>query len=174
MSIALVVLVVRPAAAQETGFVVGQYSVGAAAGAGGINGAKFAYGVRIEKAVAPLEDLGDAIFGVLLVADRYSYRLSSAGHSYRIAHFTISAVANYHLYVENKRWDPFVGLGLGHLDISEKALDFGQPIPIASSAGVFFVMRAGFRYYFTPGIAGYVDSGSGSASLNGGVTFTLK
>lgn len=173
VSLALVAQVVRPAAAQETGFLIGQYSLGAVAGAGGINGASLSYGVRFEKAVAPLEDLGDATFGVMLVADRYSYRLSSAGHSYRIAHTTISAVANYHLYVENKRWDPFVGLGLGHLDISEKALDFGAPIPIASSAGVFFVFRAGFRYYFTPRIAGYVDAGSGGGSLNGGVMFTL-
>jgi hypothetical protein len=85
-----------------------------------------------------------------------------------------SAVANYHLYVEDRRWDPFVGLGLGHKDLSQKALDFGQPIPVAASARVVFVVRAGFRYYFTPKIAGYVDAGSGSASLNGGATYTFK
>jgi hypothetical protein len=174
MSLALVAQGVRPAAAQETGFVVGQYSAGAAVGAGAIHGAPFSYGVRIEKALAPLEDLGDAIFGVMVVADRYSYLLSSAGHSYRIAYTTFSAVANYHLYVEDKRWDPFVGLGLGHQVVSERALDFGQPIPVAASAGVFFVVRAGFRYYFTPKLAGLVDAGSGSASINAGVTFKLK
>lgn len=173
-AITFVSLLARLAEAQETGFVVGHYYAGAVIGAGGIHGAALSYGIRIEKAVAPLEDLGDAVLGVQIVADRYSYHLSSGGHSYRITRTIFSAAATYHLFVEDKRWDPFVGLGLGHDEWNEKALDFGQPIPFTSSFGVFFVLRAGFRYYFTPGIAGFVDAGGGAASLNGGVSFKVR
>jgi outer membrane protein W len=75
--------------------------------------------------------------------------------------------ANYHFNVKsNPKVDPFVGLGLGNSSVST---DYTG----GYSSGVYFIGRAGIRYFYKPRLALYADVGAGAATLNAGVTFGL-
>jgi hypothetical protein len=48
------------------------------------------------------------------------------------------------------------------------------PIDCDYSSGVYFVGRAGVRYFFSPAMAFYADAGAGASTFNVGVTFKLS
>ena len=66
----------------------------------------------------------------------------------------------------NPKIDPFVGLGLGNSSVST---DFAGDY----SSGVYFIGRAGIRYFYKPRLALYADVGAGASTLNVGLTFGL-
>jgi hypothetical protein len=156
----------QPAAAQE-GFRLGYTDVGATIGLGGIGSAAIAFGVRVEHALRSMPNLGDGLLGIQAGADFYSW--SAPGE--RWSYIPIGATANYHFNLENKKLDPFLGLGLGYSIIS---CSYSGVVDLCSNSALYFIGRAGGRYFFNEKMSLYSDVGAGAAMLNVGLTLRLK
>ena len=167
------------AAADVPGFQLGTTDIGPVIGLGGLNyGASFSLGGRYEKAIKDLPDMGKGVLGIQVGASWYhSSQDYGAGCSSSVTGIPIGATANYHFHLDEKKWDPFVGLGLGYNYISAgSGCDIGGIHYGGSSSyssGIYFIGRAGVRYYTSPKLAWYADVGAGQGALNLGVMFTL-
>jgi len=171
---------------------VGYTDVGAVVGLGNLGGANVSFGGRFERIVKKLPGLGDGLLGIGVSADVYSYDVGVG--SFRF--IPVGATANYHFKLDPKRkLDLFVGAGLGYSflscpdfdDLEELLrLDFVSAVsPAVSrtaaagscgvvSGGVYFIGRAGGRYFLKPNLALYGDVGAGAATLNLGLTIKLR
>jgi hypothetical protein len=162
----------RPAAPQS--FSPGYVDVGPTIGLGGLGSASAAFGGRFEKAIKSLPDMGNGILGIQAGVDYYSWSSGNiGGYSWSYKYIPVGVTANYHFALEDKRFDPFVGLGLGYNVVTcswsgPSAGDCGY------SSGIYFIGKAGARYFFNPKIAAYADVGAGAATLNLGLMFKLQ
>jgi hypothetical protein len=147
---------------------LGYTDVGGVIGLGGISGASFAFGGRFERVFKKLPDLGDGLLGIGLSADVYSYNFGLG--SVRVIPF--GGTANYHFKLDPKnKLDAFLGAGLGFQTVS--CSGFGS-INCGIGSNLYFIGRAGGRYFMKPNLALYADAGAGSAAVNVGVTVKLK
>jgi outer membrane protein W len=112
--------------------------------------------------------MGNGILGLEASFDYYSW--STLSYSWK--YIPIGVTANYHFKVSEPKIDPFVGLGLGYRIIT---CDFaGLGGNACSNSAIYFIGRAGARYFFSPKMAAYGDVGAGAATLNVGVMFKLN
>jgi hypothetical protein len=148
-------------------FGVGQTDIGPVVGLGGIGAASFAIGGRFERGIRTLPSLNDGVLGIGVSADWYHYSESFIGTDYDFTYIPVAATANYHFNLENKKLDPFVGLGLGYLIVN-------TPYGGSYSSGIYAVGRLGMRYFMSPKMALYGDVGAGAAALNVGVMFKMS
>ena len=159
------------AAAQ--GFDSTTTDAGVVIGLGGISGASIAIGGRFEKAIKDLPDLGGGVLGIEAGLDWYHYNYTPSGIDYGgVTVIPVGVTANYHFKLENRKIDPFLGLGLGYEHISWDCGVFN--CSGAGSSGIYFVGRAGLRYYLTPKAALYFDAGAGAATIDVGVVVKLN
>jgi len=167
---ALVAVAGQSASAQAKasgGFGLGYTDIGPVIGLGGIGSASASFGGRFEHAIKALPDMGNGVLGIEAGFDYYSW--SNSFYSYK--YIPIGVTANYHFKLDEPKWDPFIGLGLGYQIIS---CDFsGIGGNLCSNSAIYFIGRAGARYFFTPSTAAYVDAGSGSGAFHVGVTFKM-
>ncbi len=159
------------AGAQSSGggspFSPGYMDLGPTIGLGGIGEAGIAFGGRFERAIKRLPDLGNGVLGIQVSADIWNYNNRYVGTDYDFRYMNLGVTANYHFDVKsNPKIDPFVGLGLGNSSVST---DFAGDY----SSGVYFIGRAGIRYFYKPRLALYADVGAGASTLNVGLTFGL-
>lgn len=158
---------VAQAAAGSAPFSPGYMDLGPTIGLGGIGEAGIAFGGRFERAIKRLPDLGNGVLGVQVSADIWNYNNRYVGTDYDFRYVNLGVTANYHFDVKsNPKIDPFVGLGLGNSSVST---DFAGDY----SSGVYFIGRAGIRYFYKPRLALYADVGAGASTLNVGLTFGL-
>ncbi len=169
MAVSAALLLTLSSSAHAQGYTVGHTDVGPVVGFGGIGSASLSIGGRFERAIKALPDMGNGVLGIEASVDwwRYTFYLNE-----NISYFAISATANYHFHIEDGKWDPFVGLGLGDFVVS--APDCGAFNCGGYSSGIYFVGRAGVRYFFSPAMAAYADGGTGASTINLGVMFTLS
>jgi hypothetical protein len=165
----------QPAAAQ--GFEVGYTDIGPTIGLGGLGSASMAIGGRFERGFKALPDLGNGILGIMVGADYYSFNYNYfGGNSSSITYIPIGATANYHFKLANSpKIDPFLGLGLGYEVVSAKC-EY-QGVNYCSgvySSALYFIGRAGGRYFVNNKLAVYADAGAGAATLSVGATFRLQ
>ena len=165
MLLVSVAVLARPAAAQ--GFGPGYMDVGPAVGFGSVGSASIAFGARAEKYVRPLPNLGNGTLGIQAGLTYYSW--SNAVFSYK--YIPIGVTANYHFKLTDPKLDPFLGLGLGYQIVSCSATGAGN---VCGGSAIYFIGRAGVRYFFQPKLALYADVGAGGAAVNVGVMFKLK
>jgi len=159
------------AAAQ--GFDSTTTDAGVVIGLGGLGDASFSFGGRFEKAIKDLPDLGGGVLGVEGSVDYYHYNYNFLGADYGgITVLPISVTGNYHFKLQNRKVDPFLGLGLGyeHVSWSCGVYDCSG----AGSSGIYFVGRAGLRYYLNDKAALYFDAGAGAATVDVGVVVKLN
>lgn len=163
-----VLLAVAPRVQAQVG--MGYTDVGGVVGLGNIGNAGVSFGGRFEKVFKKLPDLGDGLLGIGVSADVYSFDIGAANLRY----IPIGATANYHFKIDpKKKLDAFLGAGLGFQIIS-------CDIPGTNNfcggygSGLYFIGRAGGRYFLTPKMSVYADAGAGAATLNVGLTFKLK
>ena len=154
-------------------FSTGYTDIGAVVGLGGLNGASASFGGRFEHAIKPLPDLGNGMLGIQLAAEYYSWSSSFVGYSWSYKYIPIGVTANYHFKLDEPKIDPFVGLGLGY-NIVSCSLTGSINVGCGYDSGVYFIGRAGARYFFSPKMAVYGDVGAGGATLNLGVMFKLN
>jgi len=161
-------LAAYPVSAQE-GFNEKYMDIGPTIGLGGIGNASVAFGGRFERAIKSLPDLNDGILGIMVGAEYYSYSFFDATWSF----IPIGATANYHFKLENTKIDPFVGAGLG---FSIFRCSFSGPLDnfCSGSSELYFIGRAGARYFLNNKMALYADVGAGASTLNVGATFRLR
>jgi hypothetical protein len=144
-------------------FGMGYTDIGFVLGFGGINDASLSFGGRFEKAVKPLPDLADGTLAIGVSFDYWHYEWQG----YEFSHMPIGVTANYHVRIENGKWDPFFGLGLGYLIVD-------TPFPgDYEGSGLYFIARLGLRYFLKSRMALYGDVGTGASTLNLGLTFQL-
>lgn len=155
--------------AAQDGFKPGYMDIGPAVGLGGLGDASVSFGGRFEKAIKPLPDLGGGVLGIEVSVDWYSWSNSFFKYSY----IPVGATANYHFKMDNAKWDPFLGLGLGYsiVNCTYKGL---AGIDVCDNSAVYFIGRAGIRYFYSPKMAFYGDLGAGAATLNVGLMFKMK
>jgi hypothetical protein len=88
---------------------------------------------------------------------------------------TFGVFGNYHLALEDKKWDLFAGLGLGYQNVSWSYSGSALGGGIATyGSGVFFAGDAGARYFFSSSIAARAMVGFGLEWLVIGVDFALN
>jgi hypothetical protein len=167
---ALAILVGSPAPASAQ-FAIGFTDIGAVIGFGGIGSASLAFGGRFEKALrAAPEGLGTGVLGIQVGADYYSW--SSPGYSW--SYIPVGGTVNYHFDLANDRIDPFLGAGLGYSIISCDYDGFGGGQDLCSNSTLYFIGKAGARYFLSPNLALYGDVGAGAATINLGAMFKLS
>ena len=139
-----------PAAAE--GFTPGYLDIGPTIGFGSLGSASTAFGGRFEKAIKELPDFGGGILGIQVGATYYSW--SSPYWSFK--YIPIGVTANYHIKVAESKIDPFIGLGLGYELVSCSGTGLGSGIGCGAASAIYFIGRAGVRYFFSPKMAFYI------------------
>ena len=159
----------------QSGVAVGYTDVGPVIGLGGIGGASIALGGRFEKVIKPLPDMGDGLLGIQVSADWWTWDHNNfGGNSSGVSYFAIGVTANYHFRTENRKLDPFVGAGLGYQIVSASCVINGIDYCGSYSSEIYFIAKAGLRYFTSESLALYGDVGAGAATLNLGVMFRMK
>ncbi len=152
--------------ADSGGFGPGYTDVGPTVGLGGLGGASLSIGGRLEHGFKPLPNLGNGVLSGQVGFEYYHYSNFGAGFTY----IPIGVTANYHFHIEsNVKIDPFLGLGLGYRIVTTSYNGLGS----YSASGVYFVGRAGLRYFLNDKIAAYGDVGAGAAAIDLGIMFKL-
>jgi hypothetical protein len=160
----------HPMAAQ--GFGVGYTDIGPTIGLGGLGDASLSIGGRFEWAWMDLPELGNGVLGIQVGAEHYSWSTGTAFGGYKWSYTPVGVTANYHFNLDNDQIDPFLGLGLGYAIIS---CDYpGTGIDLCSNSELYFIGRAGIRYFFHDSWSLYGDVGEGAAVFNVGVMYRLR
>ncbi len=173
-TMAVAALIAAPARQAAAQISKGYTDVGVVVGLGNIGDAGASFGGRFERIFKELPDLGNGLLGIGVSADYYSYGNRFVGYGYDYTVIPIGATANYHFKLENKKVDLFLGAGLGYQVISCEYNGVGGSIDFCDNSAIYFIGRAGGRYFLNPNLALYGDVGAGAATLNVGLTFKLR
>ncbi len=128
-------------------------------------------GVYYEKAITDKIGIGKIGLGgsINYLRNSTSYDFLSSSNTISISQLAIALRGAYHFELENKKLDPYAGLGLvfSHFSykssISNTNFSFGSPLGTQAFVGS--------RYYFTDNIAAFAEVGYGLAYLNIGGTY---
>jgi outer membrane protein W len=90
-----------------------------------------------------------------------------------VSYIPIGVTANYHFKMENKKVDPFLGAGLGYQVVNASCVYQGVDYCNSYSSGIYFITKAGIRYFMNPSMALYADVGVGAATLNVGASWKM-
>lgn len=174
---------IAAASAQDEGFTVTTTDVGPVIGVGGLSGAGVGFGGRFEKGFKALPSLRNGVLGIGVSVDYYSFDTSFGLGAFRYDYkvIPVAVTVNYHFALDNKKLDPFAGVGLGYEHFS---LNFNGPGCVVGgfdycddagySSGIYLVGHAGIRYFWRPKMALFADVGSGAGSLHLGIMFKLS
>lgn len=169
-------LVMAGAAGAQSGVSVGYTDIGAVIGLGGQSGSSgVAIGGRFEKVIKPLPDMGDGMLGIQVGVDWWSWDWGYIGGTSSVTVIPIGVTANYHFKMENKKVDPFIGAGLGYEIWNASCVYQGVDYCANTySSGIYFITKAGIRYFLNDGMAVYGDVGVGASNLNVGLMWKMK
>ena len=107
-----------------------------------------------------LPDMGGGILGIGIDVDVYQYSNPYSGGSASLTYVPIGVTANYHFKLDNPKWDPFLGLGVGYSMVSVS----GGGTTITATSGFYAIGRAGVRYFWTEEPPLQLDTGAGAAA----------
>jgi hypothetical protein len=171
-AVAALSLTATPSAAQNP-VQPGYMDIGPVVGLGGIGEAGIAFGGRFERGIKTLTDMGGGTLGIMVGVNYYTYNQGFGGFEASWTYIPIGVTANYHFNLEgNPKFDPFVGLGLGYAILS---CDWpGSGFDPCDNSSIYFIGRAGVRYFYRPNMALYGDVGAGHSTLNIGLMFKLR
>ena len=171
-AIAAVVLLAAPAQQARAQVTLGYTDIGGVIGLGNIGSANVAFGGRFEHVFKKLPNLGDGLLGIEISADIYSYDFGPNGS---LRYIPFGGTANYHFKLDPKnKLDAFVGAGLGFLTVSCSYNGSGTSGCGGYGSNLYFIGRAGGRYFLKPNLAAYADVGAGAATISVGLTVKLK
>ncbi|HEY0778053.1 MAG TPA: outer membrane beta-barrel protein [Gemmatirosa sp.] len=119
-------------------------------------------------------DFGTGTIGLGGGVDYYHYGARYAGlGEWSVSVLPISGYANYHFPIRNRRFDPYVGAGLGYeivkvsAQTSDGSVDYGG----TQGSSVFLVAHAGARYFLRPNLALQAETGFGVSPFSIGVVW---
>jgi hypothetical protein len=144
-------------------FQPGNLLLGPSALVGNLGGGDLAIGGELEYGLTTNQTLGRGTLGISFRAHTYSYdfeEYSGLGDaSIRIT--PIALGVNYHFVLNNRQFDPYVGLAVGYATASYKS-DFADDFSVNS--GTYLMIDAGGRYYLGPRMAIQAGLSAGSRS----------
>jgi len=147
--------------------------LGANVGLSGV-GSAFTLGLDYEHGITNIGDVGPGIIGIGGLLDYFSY---SYGYNYidfpysgTLTYFDIGVSGMYHFVLDNRKWDPFLGLVLGYESVSWSAPG-GAPYASPYSSGLLLGGSAGVRYFFNDHWAAQARLGFGFYTLAVGVDY---
>lgn len=159
----------------QGGIALGYTDLGAVVGLGGIGGASLALGGRYEKVFKALPDMGDGLLGIQVGVDWWSWSQRFGTSSSSVSWIPIGVTANYHFKMENKKWDPFLGAGLGYQIVNATCVVGGVDYCGSTySSTIYFITKGGIRYFMNEKMAAYADVGVGAATLNVGFVWKMS
>ncbi len=128
-------------------------------------------GVYYEKAITDKIGIGKIGIGgsINYLRNSTSYDILSSNNSVSISQLAVALRGAYHFELENKKIDPYAGVGLVFSHFSYKSsysndkFSFGSPLGTQAFVGS--------RYFFTDNIAAFAELGYGLAYLNIGGTY---
>ena len=165
-----------------SGVSLGYSDLGAVIGLGGIGDADIALGGRFERVFKALPDMGGGLLGIQVGVDWYHW---STGYSYPGGSGSASATvipigvtANYHFKMTEKKFDPFIGAGLGYEVANSDAcvVYLGTRYCGGSGSydsGIYMIVKGGLRYFMNQSTALYAELGLQGATLNVGATWRM-
>lgn len=153
---------------------VGYTDAGAVIGLGNIGDAGLSVGLRAERVLRTLPSLGKGTLGIGIGLNYYAYDSGIPSARFEVSYLPIAASANYHFALPDKRYDLYLGLGLGVQIVNCTYSVGGSSVDLCDNGGAYLVARAGGRYFMTPRLAAYADLGAGDAALNLGMTLKLR
>ncbi len=157
-----------PSIARAQGFEPKRNEIGFVVGLGDTGESGLAFGARFEHGIKRLPSLGDGVLAFELSVDYYGW----SGFGYSWHYIPVGGTANYHVKLDNKKIDPFVGIGLGYNIVT---CSFSGSGPDACHDGDLDVIgRLGMRYYYKPNMAFYGDVSNGGGTLHLGLMFKMK
>ena len=165
------------ATAQDQTLAIGYTDIGAVIGLGNTGDVGLAFGGRFERVFRELPDLGTGTLGIGIAVDMWSWSYSYFGGSWSVRNIPIGVTADYHFNLENKKLVPYLGAGLGYNIYScsySGVFSGGISNNCGYSSGIYFIGKAGARYFFQDNLALYGDVGAGAAALNLGLVFKLR
>lgn len=174
--VAFASIVGASAAQAQGGISLGYTDLGAVIGLGGLGGANVAFGGRFERIFKALPDMGDGLLGLQVGVDWWSWDYAYfPGNRARVSYVPIGVTANYHFKMEDRRFDPFLGVGLGYeiVNVDASCVIQGQDYCGRYSSDLYVIVKGGIRYFMNRSTALYADVGAGAATLNLGATFRL-
>jgi hypothetical protein len=128
------------------------------------------FGANLE---IPVTQPGKAGPGIIGVSARFDY-FSFGEVYYKYTWITLGVYGNYHFALEDKTWDPFLGLGLGYQNVSASYDGpFGGVATSGWGSGIFFSLQAGARYFFSDNLALRALLGFGITYIVVGLDFGL-
>ncbi len=135
-------------------------------------GSALALGLDYEHGITSPGEVGPGIIGIGGLFDYYSYNDSYFGYydgSWTFIDLGVSGM--YHFVLQNRKWDPFVGLVLGYEAASWKWNNpyIGNYTP--SNGGFTLGASAGVRYFFNSHWAAQARVGFGFYILALGVDY---
>jgi hypothetical protein len=117
--------------------------------------------------------VGPGAIGVGAAADIYRYgeRYGTLG-DWSVTVVPVGAYANYHFPLADRRFDPYVGLGLGYAVVSARARVAGGGAGASGRASEPFTFgHLGARYFVGPRFAVQAQTGWGLGGLSVGVSW---
>lgn len=173
--VALASILGTSAAQAQGGVALGYTDLGVVIGLGGLDGANVAFGGRFERIFKALPDMADGLLGLQVGVDWWSWDYNYfQGNRTRVSYVPIGVTANYHFKMENRQFDPFLGVGLGYEIVNASCVFQGTDYCESYSSEIFVIVKGGIRYFLNPSTALYADVGVGAATLNVGATFRMK
>jgi len=170
-AMALAVLFLTPVASRAQ-FTNGSLYLGPELGLGIGYGSGVVLGGMIE---SPITNPGTVGSGRLAIAGRIDYYSYSDGLYSSYSWIPIGVYCDYHFALDDTRWDPFLGLGLGYVIVSQSYTGPNSDLFNYAYGGstVFLAFQVGARYFVSPNIAIRAEFGLGYLPLGIGVDFRL-
>jgi Outer membrane protein beta-barrel domain len=139
-------------------FTNGSSYIGPELGLGFGYGGGVLFGGMFETPITNPGTVGPGRLGIAVRVDYWSWSDSYPGaYSYTYSYIPIGVLCDYHFVLNDTRWDPFIGLGLGYVIVSSSysgpAFSEGFNPSSSYGSGVFFTGQLGARYFFSPSIA---------------------
>ncbi|HYM21143.1 MAG TPA: hypothetical protein VEW28_09090 [Candidatus Kapabacteria bacterium] len=127
-------------------------------------GGAFTLGGMFEAPITHPNDAGPGIIGISgqLNWYHYSYYLDNG-----VTWIIFGVYGNYHFLLDDRKIDPFLGLGLNYQHVSFDGSGYGY------GSGLYFGVQAGVRYYFSPNLAGRLMVGNAASFLTLGIDFGI-
>jgi hypothetical protein len=130
-------------------------------------------GGQAEIAVSRPGQFGPGTLGAGASVDLYHYGDRFGPAEWSVTVLPIGGHVNYHFPLEDRRIDPYVGLGLGVAVVSAsvRSADGAYEESAGRASGVFSFGTVGARYFFRPDLAVQAQTGWGFGGISIGVTW---
>lgn len=127
-------------------------------------GGALTIGAMFEAPITHPNDVGPGIIGIAGLIDyfHYNYYLDDG-----VTWLYFGVFADYHFLLDDRKLDPFVGLGLYYASVAVDGTSYGYGSGIRPGAHV------GIRYFFSPNLAGRLMLGSSASFLTIGLDFGI-